>query len=165
MGNYLGRASSFAPRKRALKPIHETLAQIDAKRFKSLNKSLVKGTGRATKAHKVTSNLHHSTAKSRGSAAVRRSFDMAYINPGKTHPLDSKYMHYKKNVTLAKPHLMKSGHPKKFVAVVGPGRYLSRASWGQARSEFIFRKVIKPRVHHFKHITKWRKRGHDIVPT
>ncbi len=142
----------------------QTFAQLAAERANLQKARMAKGQGRHTSAHRVPT-WHHSTAKTRASAAADRAYKEMYLSPGTHHPLASKYMHYSQKMHPVKPRLSRTGRPKRFLADVGATRYLARSSWGKALKPISFRKVIKQRKSRLVHIKGWRRRRNVYIPT
>jgi len=160
VSNYLGQAGAYALHKK-YKAGSQTYSQIEAERTNLMKAREAKGKAR-TSAHKVTPDFHRSTAATRASSARDRALNMKDINRAPGHPLGDRWMHYEKRAKIRKPRI--TGRYKKFVSVIGPGRFDSRTHWGKARKPSPFHKVLKPRKKRFKHQTHWRTRGHVVIP-
>ena len=160
MANYLGRAGAYALHKK-YPTGSQTAAQIAAERANLAKARAAKGESRHT-----SSATYHgivkSSAKSRGTSAVIKMYNMRDIQLQKQRTVGVRYMSYHKKAHLKKPTI--TGKPKKFRSNISPGRFYGRTAWGKGGHGGGFKRRLQKRSHRFKGVKKWKRHGHRYTP-
>jgi hypothetical protein len=159
MGNYLGRAASYAMHKKYPSG-SQTAAQLAAERANLKAARAARGQMRHTKSVPYH-GLRKTTIKMRETGAAARAFNMREMTTMKAHAMGIRFMRYQKRAGFKKPSI--SGIPKKFAKEVGPGRAYGRTQWGRTRHHG-FRKRLYKRQHRLKQVSRWKFRGKRFTP-